>query len=60
MGVFQSDARTAAILGGLGIVGVIGSEDKRIVLLGQTDVDGSWGVTVHAVLESIFDEGDEQ
>ena len=28
MGVFQSDARTAAILGGLGIVGVIGSEDK--------------------------------
>lgn len=56
-GVFQSYARTAAIFGGLGVVGVVAGEDECIVLLCQTDVDDGWSIAVHAMLKGILDEG---
>ena len=58
-GVLQSDARTTAILGGLGIVGVVAIEDKRAVLLCQADVDGGRGVTVGTMLKSVLNQRDK-
>ena len=55
-GVLQSDARTAAVLGGLGVVGVVAIEDERIVFLCQTYVDSGRGVTVGTMLKGILDQ----
>ena len=52
--IVESDARTAAILRGLGIIGIVAVEDKGVALLDQTDVDAGRGIAVHAVFEGIL------
>lgn len=59
-GVLQSDARTAAILGGLGVVSIVAIEDERTVFLYEADVDSGRGIAIHAMLEGILDEGDKK
>ena len=59
-GIFQSDARTAAVCIVLGIVGVVADKDELVIILLQANIDGRRPVAADTMFESILNQRDKQ
>ena len=59
-GVLDADARAAAVLLVLGVVGVRAAKGDSVVVGGQADVDHGVAATADTVLKGILNERDEE